>query len=80
MVHISRCGLDIECPVLGWDEYKIEHYFGISKKCRRIRTRFDVYMRHYVAFWYMSNVRRMMVVLSEKLSSTEFDELMPLID
>ena len=23
MVHISRCGLDIECPVLGWDEYKV---------------------------------------------------------
>lgn len=59
---------------------KIEHYFGISKKCRRIRTRFDGLMRHYVAFWYMSNVRRMMVVLSEKLSSTEFNELLPLID
>jgi transposase len=59
---------------------RIEHYFGISKKCRRLRNRVDWYITTYVGFWYISNIRRMINVLSDEVSNIDHDSLMFLID
>ena len=43
----------------------IEHYFGIMKRLKRLRLRYDGSIDHYKSFWYMGMARRAIFALSE---------------
>jgi transposase len=53
----------------------IEHFFGIMKRLRRLRCRYDVHIDHYNAFWYIGMARRALFALSNEVSNIDLQDV-----
>ena len=45
----------------------IEHYFGMMKRLKRIRNRFDKHLSMYLTFWYLAMARTTFRKLQAKM-------------